>query len=84
MPAHRGHNDVCHTYDVYNLIEFKRRINAMQYDAMRRKEKKKKPIYLRSHRIDTLLQALRNQMHGNTDISIFIAANPQKLPYFLH
>lgn len=27
---HRGHIDVCHTYDVYNLIEFKRRINAMR------------------------------------------------------
>lgn len=55
---HRGHIDVCHTYDVYNLIEFKRRINAMR--TVKEEEEKHtdthKPY---SHRNETLLRALR-------------------------
>lgn len=52
---HRGHIDVCHTFDVYNLIEFKRRINAMR--TVKEEEKHTHKPY--SHRIETLLRALR-------------------------
>lgn len=71
---HRGHIDVCHTYDVYNLIEFKRRINAMR--TVKEEEKHTDThtnLHIPIESRHCCEHFVANQMHENTDISIFIA-----------